>query len=177
MRRTGSSPRMRGKQAAFPLARLYRGLIPAHAGKTRRLTFAKTSFKAHPRACGENKTTRRGSLTPAGSSPRMRGKLSRPGLGPGERRLIPAHAGKTRALRCACAATRAHPRACGENLGKMFFQIAASGSSPRMRGKLRSVRAPRPGRGLIPAHAGKTPARRHGTPCAQAHPRACGENH
>ena len=91
----GSSPRMRGKQHHFNVFPFYSGLIPAHAGKTS-ARFAE-------------------STNPRGSSPRMRGKRE-----PGPRRqrrprLIPAHAGKTRALRCVCVATRAHPRACGEN--------------------------------------------------------------
>ena len=51
--------------------------------------------KAHPRVCGENRERGRDVDFAHGSSPRVRGKLSkahRPGLTPG---LIPACAGKT----------------------------------------------------------------------------------
>ena len=54
----------------------------------------------------------------AGSSPRMRGKLRRTfrlGLA---RRLIPAHAGKTALFLVLVKGDRAHPRACGENIGE-----------------------------------------------------------
>ena len=54
--------------------------------------------------------------------------------------------------------------------------VQDTGSSPRMRGKLRSVRAPRPGRGLIPAYAGKTESLGSAEEAHRAHPRVCGEN-
>ena len=92
----GSSPRMRGKPAPdvawLPGSRL----IPAHAGKTTRPRPRHLPRQAHPRACGENRPIRR--LTPrtSGSSPRMRGKPVLVDYVQDARRLIPAHAGKTR---------------------------------------------------------------------------------
>ena len=92
----GSSPRMRGKLHLQVRAHRKRRLIPAHAGKTFDRGWLKPRERAHPRACGENVPPIRGVYEVSGSSPRMRGKLdSLPG-GPGPRRLIPAHAGKTR---------------------------------------------------------------------------------
>ena len=70
-----------------------------------------------------------------GSSPRMRGKLTRftaDDAGPG---LIPAHAGKTARFKGFCKCKQAHPRACGENLGGIPEVKQTTGSSPRMRGK------------------------------------------
>ena len=92
-----------------------------------------------------------------GSSPLTRGKprsirsLSR------ARRLIPAHAGKTRS-RCSRSSTsEAHPRSRGENGGTIYVYSEYPGSSPLTRGK-RMVAAVRgPFFRLIPAHAGKTP--------------------
>ena len=116
-----------------------------------------------------------GSRAP-GSSPRVRGK---PGCGAWPRRrwrLIPARAGKTRVRAPRRREGAAHPRACGENGVYTGFRVSNSGSSPRVRGKLRR-RHRRPHRArLIPARAGKTPSRQPPASAGGAHPRACGEN-
>ena len=111
----GSSPRVRGKRADRCAGQPRLGLIPARAGKTHRAPPPRTSRTAHPRACGENPTPRRAEVWAEGSSPRVRGKP--PGLtrGAGQRGLIPARAGKTRARTPGPAPPTAHPRACGEN--------------------------------------------------------------
>ena len=51
---TGSSPRVRGKHAAYAQSRGNSGLIPACAGKTTRTQTTWCSPSAHPRVCGEN---------------------------------------------------------------------------------------------------------------------------
>ena len=106
----------------------------------------------------------------------MRGKLRLPQLTASSSGLIPAYAGKTIGQMPRSCQCWAHPRVCGENT--LFAKINAQncGSSPRMRGKLRSVRAPRPGRGLIPAYAGKTESLGSAEEAHRAHPRVCGEN-
>ena len=71
-------------------------------------------------------------------------------------RLIPAHAGKTRAVVVLVAMIWAHPRSRGENSRPRRRRGTGAGSSPLTRGKRRPERL-RPGLdGLIPAHAGKT---------------------
>ena len=152
----GSSPRVRGKPGADRAA-LGRGrLIPARAGKTSRQLSRHTNGRAHPRACGENVFWATSALLCLGSSPRVRGKLQE--LDPGRARrglipacagkttggggtpppggLIPACAGKTQVPDCAVAGEGAHPRACGENSTRSRHPARASGSSPRVRGKL-----------------------------------------
>ena len=52
---------------------------------------------AHPRACGENLENPTACFPVQGSSPRMRGKPVALSESIGSGRLIPAHAGKTRA--------------------------------------------------------------------------------
>ena len=73
-------------------------------------------------------------------------------------------------------ASRAHPRACGENPRIPKFNLNDRGSSPRVRGKRWEEDRWTDPVGLIPACAGKmsgkAPSRNHGS----AHPRACGEN-
>ena len=111
----GSSPRVRGKPAELPRGHSPVRLIPARAGKTRAGHRGTVRSRAHPRACGENCTPRRGGRAGNGSSPRVRGKQTpyRRRLDAG--RLIPARAGKTGPAHAACSPARAHPRACGEN--------------------------------------------------------------
>ena len=173
---TGSSPRMRGKRDVMGGCWVSAGLITAHAGKTIRMSWRRTSSEAHPRACGENSAAGRDLADHAGSSPRMRGKLGQV-CGPGGHlRLIPAHAGKTPALRRCPRPDRAHPRACGENLHIEGVVDTPYGSSPRMRGKHRGIGDRAGEDGLIPAHAGKTVSLMRAAISKPAHPRACGEN-
>ena len=58
----GSSPRMRGKRDSPAYRPVSQRLIPAHAGKTRRISAISLQDGAHPRACGEN-AERSGVLT------------------------------------------------------------------------------------------------------------------
>ena len=111
-----------------------------------------------------------------GSSPLTRGKrvcdtpcLCRIGL-------IPAHAGKTRLFPLVVAHLWAHPRSRGENICTPALRIIGRGSSPLTRGKLDLEGVRRGGRGLIPAHAGKTPPRAGKAHTSWAHPRSRGEN-
>ena len=113
----GSSPLTRGKRAGEGFTSGVRGLIPAHAGKTRSGPECHATCRAHPRSRGENARGSRGRSAITGSSPLTRGKRrdhpasSRP-LG-----LIPAHAGKTGCSSGRGSRRRAHPRSRGENGG------------------------------------------------------------
>ena len=111
-----------------------------------------------------------------GSSPLTRGKhrhIERIGS---DRRLIPAHAGKTFSQCSSALLSAAHPRSRGENGGGKVESTQGKGSSPLTRGKrvcllndLGQVR-------LIPAHAGKTPIFFSMAVWKSAHPRSRGEN-
>ena len=92
----GSSPLTRGKR--IPSALIHGGsrLIPAHAGKTAATMEYSSASTAHPRSRGENERAREDAGIPWGSSPLTRGKLLGGGGLGRARRLIPAHAGKTR---------------------------------------------------------------------------------
>ena len=90
--------------------------------------------------------------------------------------LIPAHAGKTQIIEVTHWEPPAHPRSRGENFDNVGKDVPFTGSSPLTRGK-HDVRDRRlPGRGLIPAHAGKTRTRASRRPLSRAHPRSRGEN-
>ena len=126
--------------------------------------------------CGENARHMRQGPPPGGSSPRVRGKplgLLFAGIASG---LIPACAGKTRAMRARARSPAAHPRVCGENVLSRPDHRAARGSSPRVRGKPLELGGLDADGRLIPACAGKTRTRPHSPGRAGAHPRVCGEN-
>ena len=114
--------------------------------------------------------------TPAGSSPLTRGKRRDHPRRPRRRRLIPAHAGKTRSQSLLAVGRSAHPRSRGENIRESKGRSIIAGSSPLTRGKLPSRLAPPYLVRLIPAHAGKTISCSFSFAFASAHPRSRGEN-
>ncbi len=73
----GSSPRVRGKLGRGLRRRSLLRLIPACAGKTRRLVQQQAPCRAHPRVCGENELMNFTAAALSGSSPRVRGKRER----------------------------------------------------------------------------------------------------
>ena len=112
-----------------------------------------------------------------GSSPLTRGKLTSLDLREVSLGLIPAHAGKTLGRSRRSFPRRAHPRSRGENLPATGALRGEVGSSPLTRGKPSASSSTDGGRGLIPAHAGKTPDTGSPDPRPRAHPRSRGENH
>ena len=155
-RDVGSSPLTRGKPELTPLEIDDLRLIPAHAGKTRGQESRHEGSPAHPRSRGENQAAKPLGRKDLGSSPLTRGKLPEAHRLLGGKRLIPAHAGKTRATRRTRYRMRAHPRSRGENPSAAAAPASTCGSSPLTRGKPRlGCVSSSPWR-LIPAHAGKT---------------------
>ena len=71
------------------------GIIPAYAGNTRHVFFPFLIGWDHPRVCGEHAVHGGDLATPQGSSPRMRGTLSRRGRKGFQGGIIPAYAGNT----------------------------------------------------------------------------------
>ena len=149
----GSSPLTRGKRSYGEAGSTWDGLIPAHAGKTRKVNRVSGQGRAHPRSRGENPQGVIIDRDISGSSPLTRGKPEDARPVPG---LIPAHAGKTSSQPAPGADVRAHPRSRGENAAAGAVAGRRGGSSPLTRGKpgctIRRARCI----GLIPAHAGKT---------------------
>ena len=152
----GSSPRRRGPPQRWPGRKRPPRLIPAQAGTTCWRVFLALTHGAHPRAGGDHMTSRRASLTDAGSSPRRRGPHPVQWDAHAASRLIPAQAGTTlsRSVRLPCAS--AHPRAGGDHMTSSRASLTDAGSSPRRRGPLRVRGGNQIGRGLIPAQAGTT---------------------
>ena len=172
----GSSPLTRGKpRGARPRAH-WRGLIPAHAGKTAQAPNGEERPRAHPRSRGENMRALIRCCGRRGSSPLTRGKPldARPhAVNEG---LIPAHAGKTTWTTPSPLSARAHPRSRGENWDTDRRYHKARGSSPLTRGKPIQYEQKSVQEGLIPAHAGKTGRKTRASRPRPAHPRSRGEN-
>ena len=151
-------------------------LIPTHAGKTGWTWRGPPGPQAHPHSRGENIDIIDETPLPEGSSPLTRGKLTNHEKRIITKRLIPTHAGKTRASRATWPGPRAHPHSRGENTRRVPFHVIPTGSSPLTRGKHLAIQVRLAARGLIPTHAGKTPCN-PGTPGgARAHPHSRGEN-
>ena len=86
---------MRGTPFSFRSDRPDRGIIPAYAGNTWRLSRIGYRLRDHPRVCGEHFS---GTLTPyplTGSSPRMRGTQAFNIDEDSPVGIIPAYAGNT----------------------------------------------------------------------------------
>ena len=136
----GSSPRVRGTPTRALRSRRLPRFIPACAGNSAR--------PGHRSQVG------------VGSSPRVRGTpVQLPRLARIQR-FIPACAGNSGTRRANRMASAVHPRVCGELGQREFAGETDGGSSPRVRGTLRS------GRGVallcrfIPACAGNSWSRR-----------------
>ena len=176
----GSSPLTRGKLHDARQEGHRPGLIPAHAGKTVDVAVSFSGSPAHPRSRGENSTSWTRQKTSQGSSPLTRGKRvhrrcrrrwgrlipAHAGKTPRRDRdarrlrgLIPAHAGKTMSSFGGLRLGTAHPRSRGENGSVVTHHTVHAGSSPLTRGKRGLGGVPGVVHRLIPAHAGKTPAR------------------
>ena len=149
---------------------------PRVCGENRNRSDSRAVIRAHPRVCGENDARAGLRRSPAGSSPRVRGKHPDACLARGRPRLIPACAGKTRPPSKPDQLGRAHPRVCGENYRVGAITRLIAGSSPRVRGKHCISFSLSSRCGLIPACAGKTIAGARLVAALWAHPRVCGEN-
>ena len=172
----GSSPRMRGKRHPPSPCNPVMRIIPAHAGQTVSNSSRTSARSDHPRACGANPALSVMTAAPAGSSPRMRGKLGFGFDSFRQRRIIPAHAGQTSRTPTPTPTVSDHPRACGANAAAGRIRTLRRGSSPRMRGKQGGRRKLEREIRIIPAHAGQTAPARDATSRSSDHPRACGAN-
>ena len=106
----------------------------------------------------------------------MRGKLHRAAADRLAARIIPAHAGQTRAPPTRFRLASDHPRACGANFQALPGKIGGFGSSPRMRGKPVCKPCTYDNVRIIPAHAGQTLFCHLLSFLLPDHPRACGAN-
>ena len=166
---------MRGTGQKRVLRSLFGRVIPAVAGNRGRPATHGRPVSGHPRGCGEQLRILDRRCAVVGSSPRVRGtvRLCPDLLELG--RVIPAGAGNSRVHSRRLPRDAGHPRGCGEQAVKWCAVKIPRGSSPRVRGTVRTAVHIRAGLRVIPAGAGnRAPA-----PCPATapagHPRGCGE--
>ena len=155
-RKSGLSPRVRGKHLRVQGEGELQRSIPACAGETSAGGGRCRHRRVYPRVCGGNKG---GGLTCAngcGLSPRVRGKPPHPFSVAAVAGSIPACAGGNRARQPPVAPVALYPRVCG--------------------GKPRRLVGGRPFRRSIPACAGETCCNARETWAIPVYPRVCGGN-
>ena len=151
----GTSPRVRGKRPRPAQGASGSGYIPACAGEARRCRRTRRAGMVHPRVCGGSASSLRWHFGNRGTSPRVRGKLH---AGPAARAIvgyIPACAGEAACVASWLSSRPVHPRVCGGSAGTSKRAASKSGTSPRVRGKLRPGRREYPEIRYIPACAGE----------------------
>ena len=166
---------MRGKDRGHQTLFRADGITPACAGK--RFASAATSapLRDHPRVCGEKVLVRGADGLPAGSPPRVRGKVKRMYNAGANRGITPACAGK-RVKHCVLRSfCLNHPRVCGEKVIHRRLLSIGRGSPPRARGKVRSNVRSTNSVGITPACAGKRGVFKLDTGAPRDHPRVRGE--
>ena len=167
---------MRGAQGPPVGGYLEHGIIPAYAGSTLAGRIRPCKTRDHPRVCGEHPVATALPLVRMGSSPRMRGAPGHVDLVCELVGIIPAYAGSTASPCCPAAASRDHPRVCGEHTTLTGLDVKAPGSSPRMRGARRLQHPGNRRPGIIPAYAGSTSTMPTSCSPSWDHPRVCGEH-
>ena len=106
----------------------------------------------------------------------MRGKLQSQFQNIFHLRITPADAGKTVIPANIDDFVKDHPRGCGENSSCVEGRKQATGSPPRMRGKLTFIGYDETATRITPADAGKTGNIPFIFGTKGDHPRGCGEN-
>ena len=152
----GSSPHARGTLVFAVLLCLIGGIIPACAGNTSWLIFARPVLRYHPRMRGERMQLFGHLLVSKGSSPHARGTLFSHAIWRGICGIIPACAGNTMCVGLTCWGIWDHPRMRGEH-GEIELRCLYSwGSSPHARGTPMIRRTSGTAIRIIPACAGNT---------------------
>ena len=138
-RRCGSSPRVRGTGGAHRARGRCPRFIPACAGNRNSGRSEAMNMPVHPRVCGEQNRSPAPTLTPIGSSPRVRGTEGLETPPERFRGFIPACAGNRMVDKTDKFNEAVHPRVCGEQRPLRPHRSCITGSSPRVRGTVNPI--------------------------------------
>ena len=170
----GSSPRVRSRQKEAARKPLPSGIISACAEQTLRRPTRPHHGRDHLRVCGADLMATLCDPFRLGSSPRVRSRphvvdddVTRGGI-------ISACAEQTVSSASRSGSARDHLRVCGADSHCTRQTIHRSGSSPRVRSRLRCSIVRWVGRGIISACAEQTTASKPSTGCRRDHLRVCG---
>ena len=151
----GSPPPVRGKAVSTPSMRRAVRITPACAGKRAARSWTRCARRDHPRLCGEKSSSFCQNLTPPGSPPPVRGKVSHCRIWDLLPRITPACAGKRQNHGKLALKDEDHPRLCGEKITAPAKRSLQTGSPPPVRGKAHGVLHLLEALGITPACAGK----------------------
>ena len=174
--RGGSSPHTRGALSVLTVMWTGRGIIPAYAGSTGQEQELRQGPGDHPRIRGEHSLSESAVIASAGSSPHTRGAQIPGRVARRRRRIIPAYAGSTGAVKTPRAPKQDHPRIRGEHDEVPDQNTLGVGSSPHTRGAPGPETRPVPSGGIIPAYAGSTLFSLDAIHQTRDHPRIRGEH-
>ena len=171
----GSPPPVRGKAVSTPSMRRAVRITPACAGKRAARSWTRCARRDHPRLCGEKSSSFCQNLTPPGSPPPVRGKVSHCRIWDLLPRITPACAGKRQNHGKLALKDEDHPRLCGEKITAPAKRSLQTGSPPPVRGKAHGVLHLLEALGITPACAGKSTSGSSSRSTTKDHPRLCGE--
>ena len=175
LRKIGSSPHVRGTPLKRDGPGFHGRFIPACAGNATSISIVSWPRAVHPRMCGERLPANPRRQRCGGSSPHVRGTQQPSEAEDTGQRFIPACAGNAGYKKVERKPPTVHPRMCGERATIPDEVMGDCGSSPHVRGTLKTSRCP-PGRcRFIPACAGNAHSLISFQLIGPVHPRMCGE--
>ena len=172
----GSPPRVWGQRQTVPAKRDGGRFTPTCVGTTPSVLIICCHFSVHPHVCGDNNHSRRLSIAPPGSPPRVWGQLHpRPWPHP-FRRFTPTCVRTTLAIALARLDAAVHPHVCGDNALCENNDNDSNGSPPRVWGQLSLIRPSSNPSRFTPTCVGTTAMPVITGVEAPVHPHVCGDN-
>ena len=152
----GSPPHVRGPPPALFMSFLGLGITPACAGTTFDLETIESSYRDHPRMCGDHSALRSSMRFSPGSPPHVRGPLVNSFCAKDCAGITPACAGTTFYWNICYFHSWDHPRMCGDHSKNQARSLYMTGSPPHVRGPLYTCSLLLLTLGITPACAGTT---------------------
>ncbi len=134
-----------------------------------------TGGKGHPHVCGEEKPQRMSQIFSLGTPPRVWGRDYCCRRCVHCLRDTPTCVGKSSCVSTPILRLEGHPHVCGEEFTSSNTKLLASGTPPRVWGRVSSDSVIVHIQGDTPTCVGKSAYANHGHLTPQGHPHVCGE--
>ena len=171
----GSSPRVWGQGCKLFGADFVQTIIPTRVGTRQGKAYSGFAFGDHPHACGDKLIWIYGISLIAGSSPRVWGQASSVNIFPFALGIIPTRVGTSYFFGVIAAVKQDHPHACGDKKLSRLMAVWTLGSSPRVWGQARMVKAREYEVRIIPTRVGTSQRNLLNAAHTLDHPHACGD--
>ncbi len=149
---------------------------PTRVGKTPSPRRSRSAETVHPHACGEDSPGFHAYWSPAGSPPRVWGRLWNRFGSWMPCRFTPTRVGKTTSTARLLISGAVHPHACGEDRATKQSRFPLVGSPPRVWGRLSRGGTNAMSNRFTPTRVGKTLSISPSNQATKVHPHACGED-